>query len=310
MGANFGPITCRLRNKVREKAGHGAARREFAALSSLRIRPLTVAIGAVLTGLDLRRPLSPAQQADIRAALRQYLVIFVPGQDIELADQVRFSGYFGELVMAKGQRVTDDVPGINMLDQVAPVGQGADDWHSDHMFLPEPPMATTLRSVIVPDVGGDTCFASMYAAYDALSPRVQHLLDGLSAYNSAAPVVARVKDKGIYANDIERDMHPPVVHPCVRIHPETGRKALFVCGNYTTRIVELSERESHGLLDLLFDHIKSPHFHCRYRWEPNTLALWDNRAVQHCAIPDYQERRVMYRTMIAGTRPFGPQPAV
>ena len=174
------------------------------------------------------------------------------------------------------------------------------------MFLPEPPMGTTLRAVQLPSYGGDTCFASMYAAYEALSSAMQRFLDGLTATNSAAPVVARVKDMGIYANDIERDMHPPVVHPVIRVHPESGRKSLFVCGNYTTRIVELSDAESRRLLAMLFEHIKSPQFQCRYRWEHNTLALWDNRVVQHCAIPDYQERRVMYRTMISGTRPQGP----
>lgn len=276
------------------------------ARSALTIQPLTAAIGAEITGVDLRKPLDGDDLATVRQALLDHLVIFVRDQDIGLDDQVRFSEYFGSIIPGKGTRVTDDVVGVNVLDQVAPKGQGADDWHSDHMFLPEPPMGTTLRAVQLPPYGGDTCFTSMYAAYDALSPAMQSFLDGLTATNSAAPVVARVKDMGIYANDIERDMHPPVVHPVVRIHPESGRKSLFVCGNYTTRIVELSELESRRLLAMLFEHIKSPQFQCRYRWERNTLALWDNRVVQHCAIPDYQERRVMYRTMISGTRPVGP----
>ena len=276
------------------------------ARSAPTIQPLTAAIGAEITGVDLRKPLAGDDLATVRQALLDHLVIFVRDQDIGLDDQVRFSEYFGSIIPGKGTRVTDDVVGVNVLDQVAPKGQGADDWHSDHMFLPEPPMGTTLRAVQLPPYGGDTCFTSMYAAYDALSPAMQSFLDGLTATNSAAPVVARVKDMGIYANDIERDMHPPVVHPVVRIHPESGRKSLFVCGNYTTRIVELSELESRRLLAMLFEHIKSPQFQCRYRWERNTLALWDNRVVQHCAIPDYQERRVMYRTMISGTRPVGP----
>ena len=277
---------------------------------TLAIRPLTAAIGAEITDVDLRKPLDEGQLATVRQALLDHLVIFVRDQDIGLTDQVRFSEYFGSIIPGKGTRVTDDVVGVNVLDQVAPKGQGADDWHSDHMFLPEPPMGTTLRAVQLPSCGGDTCFTSMYAAYDALSPTMQSFLDGLTANNSAAPVVARVKDMGIYSNDIERDMHPPVVHPVVRIHPESGRKSLFVCGNYTTRIVELSELESRRLLAMLFEHIKSPQFQCRYRWERNTLALWDNRVVQHCAIPDYHERRVMYRTMISGTRPVGPTDAV
>jgi taurine dioxygenase len=276
------------------------------ARATIAIRPLTAAIGAEITGVDLREPLDDEQLGTVRRALLDHLVIFLRDQDIGLADQVRFSEYFGSIIPGRGTRVTDDVVGVNVLDQIAPKGQGADDWHSDHMFLPEPPMGTTLRAVQLPSFGGDTCFTSMYSAYDALSPTMQRFLDGLTATNSAAPVVARVKDMGIYANDIERDMHPPVVHPVVRVHPETGRKSLFVCGNYTTRIVELSDAESKRLLGMLFEHIKSPHFQCRYRWEHDTLALWDNRVVQHCAIPDYHERRVMYRTMISGTRPSGP----
>lgn len=278
--------------------------------SSLEIRPLTATIGAEISGIDLREQLDGAELAAIRQAMLDHLVIFVRDQDIGLADQVRFSEYFGSVIVGKGTRVTDDVAGVNVLDQVAPKGQGADNWHSDHMFLPEPPMGTTLRAVQLPSYGGDTCFTSMYAAYEALSPAMQSFLDGLTAMNSAAPVVARVKNMGIYSNDIERDMHPPVVHPVVRVHPETKRKSLFVCGNYTTRIVELSELESKRLLAMLFEHIKNPHFQCRYRWQRNTLALWDNRVVQHCAIPDYQERRVMYRTMISGTRPLGPGDAL
>jgi len=274
--------------------------------AALTIRPLTAAIGAEISGVDLREPLDDDALAAVRRALLEHLVIFVRDQDIGRADQVRFSQYFGEVIAGKGTRVTDEVAGVNVLDQIAPKGQGADDWHSDHMFLPEPPMGTTLRAVQLPTFGGDTCFTSMYAAYEALSDAMQQFLDGLTAMNSAAPVVARVKDMGIYANDIERDMHPPVIHPVIRVHPDSGRKSLFVCGNYTTRIVELTDAESRRLLSMLFEHIKSPQFQCRYRWEQHTLALWDNRAVQHCAIPDYQERRVMYRTMIAGTRPEGP----
>ena len=273
---------------------------------TLAIRPLTATIGAEITGLDLREPLAGPLLADVRRALVDYLVIFIRDQDISLQDQVRFSEYFGEIIQGKGTRVTDEVAGVNVIDQIAPKGHGTDDWHSDHMFLPEPPMGTTLRAVQLPEFGGDTCFTSMYAAYEALSDPMRSFLDGLTALNSAEPVVSRVKNLGIYANDIERDMHPPVVHPVVRVHPESGRKALFVCGNYTTRIVELSDTESRRLLAMLFEHIKSPQFQCRYRWQRHTLALWDNRVVQHCAIPDYHERRVMYRTMIAGTRPTGP----
>ena len=135
------------------------------ARSTLAIQPLTAAIGAEITGVDLRKPLDDGDLAAVRQALLDHLVIFVRDQDIGLADQVRFSEYFGSISPGKGTRVTDNVAGVNVLDQVAPKGQGADDWHSDHMFLPEPPMGTTLRAVQLPTYGGDTCFTSMYAAY-------------------------------------------------------------------------------------------------------------------------------------------------
>ena len=284
---------------------HGGAASGIVASMALHVQPLTAAIGAEITGIDLREALDEAAIDEVRAALHRHLVLFFRDQDVSLDDHVRFSSYFGPLVVGKGQRTTDSVPGINKLDQVAPVGQGADDWHSDHMFMPEPPLGTMLRSVQLPSVGGDTCFVSMYAAYDSLSPAMKAFLEPLTAMNSAAPVVARVKGKGIYANDIEKDLHPPVSHPVIRVHPETGRKSLFVCANYTTRINELNEAESDALLRMLFEHVRSPQHQCRFHWTPNALAFWDNRVTQHCAIPDYQERRVMYRTMIEGSAPYG-----
>jgi taurine dioxygenase len=135
---------------------------------------------------------------------------------------------------------------------------------------------------------------------------MRRFLDGLTAVHSTEIVSRGITGLArVYRRDAA-EPQPPVVHPVIRVHPETGRRALFVCGNFTTRIVELSEAESDAVLRFLFEHIKSPELQCRFRWERHSVALWDNRSVQHCAIPDYQERRVMYRTMIAGDRPFGP----
>jgi taurine dioxygenase len=146
----------------------------------------------------------------------------------------------------------------------------------------------------------------MYAAYEALSPDLRRFLDGLTAVHSTEIVSRGITGLArVYRRDAA-EPQPPVVHPVIREHPETRRRALFVCGNFTTRIVELREPESDAVLRFLFEHIKSPELQCRFRWERDSVALWDNRSVQHCAIPDYQERRVMYRTMIAGDRPFGP----
>jgi taurine dioxygenase len=263
-------------------------------------------VGAEIEGVDLGGSLDDATMAEVRQALLDHLVLFFREQDITPAQQLRFSQRFGPVMLSLIDTKSTEEPGVTVLDQVAPKGQYTDRWHTDHTFVPEPPMASMLRAVSIPSLGGDTCFASMYAAYESLSPDLRSFLDGLTAVHSTEIVSRGIAGLDrVYRRDAD-DVQPPVVHPVIRVHPETGRRALFVCGNFTTRIVELSEAESDAVLRFLFEHIKSPELHCRFRWERNSVALWDNRSAQHCAIPDYQERRVMYRTMIAGDRPFGP----
>jgi taurine dioxygenase len=270
------------------------------------VRPLTAVIGAEVSGVDLGEPLVDDTFEQIHEALLSHLVLLFRNQDITPEAQLAFGERFGPVTRSTGRRSADVLAGVSVLDQVRPRNQGNDTWHSDHMFTPVPPMGTVLRAVQVPEVGGDTCFASMYAAYDALSPSMQRMLDELYAWNSPARIVARVKDLGIYENDFEREVSPPVLQPVVRVHPETGRKSLFVCENFTNRIEGLTELESDALLAMLFEHCKSPHFQCRVRWEPNSLAFWDNRCTQHCAVPDYDVRRVMHRSMIGGDVAVGP----
>jgi taurine dioxygenase len=241
----------------------------------------------------------------VRAALLDHLVIFFEDQTMGPAEHLVFSERFGPTMLSIIDTQSTEAPGVTVLDQVAPRGQNTDRWHTDHSFVPEPPMATTLRAVQLPSVGGDTCFASMYAAYDGLSSAMQRFLDGLTAENSIEQVANSTKLAKVFRRDVDNPIAPPV-HPVVRIHPETGRKLLYVCGNFTTRIMELSDKESAAVLAFLFRHINSPEFHCRYHWRPGSVAMWDNRSTQHLAVPDYTERRVMHRTMIAGDRPYGP----
>jgi taurine dioxygenase len=275
----------------------------------ISVHPLTAVVGAEVEGIDLGAELDEATVEAIRQALRDHLVLFFRDQDITPAQQLRFSQYFGPVMLPLIDTQSTEAPGVTVLDQIAPKGQYTDRWHTDHTFVPEPPLGSILRAVKVPEIGGDTCFASMYAAYEALSPRMQAFLDGLTAVHSTEIVSRGIAGLDrVYRRDAQGE-RPPVVHPVVRIHPETGRKLLYVTGNFTTRIVELEETESAAVLGYLFEHTKSPEFQCRFRWRPNSVAFWDNRSAQHCAIPDYQERRVMYRTMIAGDRPFGPSGA-
>lgn len=272
-------------------------------MSELTIRRMTSAIGAEVSGVALSGDLSPQVVAEIRQALLDHLVLFFRDQTLEPAEQLRFAEYFSPVLLPLIDSGGSDYPGITYLDATNPKGQYTERWHSDSTFLAEPPLGAVLSARQLPSVGGDTCWASMYAAYDALSPAMQHFLQGLTAVNST-----EILDRVLAAmpNVVRRDdPGSATAHPVIRVHPETGRKLLFVNGNFTTRIVELSEAESRNLLDYLFRHINSPEFMVRFHWEPGSVAFWDNRSTQHCAIGDYNERRVMQRCMLQGDRPVG-----
>lgn len=249
-------------------------------MASLQIAPLTPTVGAEVEGVDLRRPLA--------------------------AEEVR---QFGEPCYPPFMTEHGDDPEILVLDQTDARGEGTDVWHSDNTFMAEPPMGSILRAIQLPTQGGDTCFASAYAAYaayEALSPVLREMLDGMTAVHDLTATLLRAIAGGHTNADLSAMLEkaPPVEHPVVRTHPKTGRKALFVNANSTTRIVGLTERENALLLPFLCDHIRSPEFQCRFRWTPHAIAFWDNRSAQHLAVADYRERRVMHRVTLAGDKPF------
>lgn len=266
----------------------------------MEVVPLTSAIGAEVRGVDLR---TVEDVSDLRRALLDHLVLFFRDQELDDDDHVRFAERFGTVMPPIIDPATTG-RGVMVLDQVAPVGRGTDRWHCDSTFAETPPLGAILRAVQVPPLGGDTLFASMYAAYETLSPPLQTLLDGLTAVHSTAIVNELMRGLDVVHHG---GADQSTVHPVVRVHPETGRKLLFVNGNFTTRIVELTLDESNALLGLLFEHVKSPTIQCRFTWTPGAVAFWDNRAVQHFAAPDYDERRVMHRVLLAGDRPRGVQ---
>lgn len=274
---------------------------------SLSERQVTSAIGAVIDDVDLREPLAAETVRFLRQALTGRGVIFFHGQDLS-ADQMKaFVSNFGKPVVQQfasdKQRHADPVAQAN----VEGAKHATAVWHADTTFAAEPPMATALRAVRPPPVGGDTCWSSMYAAYDALSEPMRNTLDGLTAVHSMIPVLQRMgaaMGKNYAFNEQVHGVEN--VHPVIRVHPETGRKALFVSEGWTTRIVELTPAESAHVLGLLFEHVKSPDFTMRWCWAPNDVALWDNRSVQHYAVPDYTSERVMQRVVLAGDRPYGP----
>ena len=274
-------------------------------MSDLRIRPLTPTVGAEIWGPDLSRPLSHEQVDGIEEALLVHGVLFFREQDITPAQQVAFARQMGPVSVPPFAPKYGSDPEIVVLDQVSPKGEGADEWHSDNTFMPEPPMGSILKAVHLPTYGGDTCFASMHAAYDALSEPMKRMLEGMHAVHDITRPLQKAIDAGhSTANLAEvQAKWPPVVHPVVRTHPITGRRGLFVNGNSTARLVGLPPRENELLLRFLIDHVRDPVFQCRFRWDVNSIAFWDNRSVQHYAVPDYAERRVMHRVTLAGDRP-------
>jgi taurine dioxygenase len=175
----------------------------------------------------------------------------------------------------------------------------AERWHADATWLAEPPRATALRMVQSPPVGGDTCWSNVTRAYDDLSPPLRALLDELRAVHWMAPSLAAM---GVEAQDDRTEC----THPVVAVHPETGRRALFVSEGWTKCIADLPKTQSMHLLALVYDHIKSPLYTMRWRWAPGDIALWDNRAVQHFAVPDYDSGRIIQRVVAAGEPPRGP----
>jgi taurine dioxygenase len=275
--------------------------------TAIQQRRITSSIGAVIEGVDLRDSPAPETVRLLRQALLDHGVIFFHEQSLSDAQMKAFATNFGKPIpepFAQAEKQPEPVSQSNfgMTKRATSV------WHSDTTFVMEPPALTALRAVRPPEFGGDTCWASMYAAYDALSEPMRRMLDGLTAVHSIVPVLRRMGNlAGGRAEVNERTHGGEYVHPVVRVHPETKRKALFVNEGWTTRIVELEPAESVQILTLLFEHVKSPDFAMRWHWTANDLALWDNRAVQHYAVPDYRGERIMQRVVIAGDRPYGPK---
>lgn len=279
---------------------------EVAQGTRVTVRPVAGAIGAEIGGVDLGADLGDDVVAAIRAAWLQHGVVFF--RDQELApDRFRaFARRIGELARYPFVPGIDGHPDIIAVTKLPheTVNFGGI-WHSDTAYLEQPPMATMLVAREVPPAGGDTLFASQYAAYESLSPAMRALLDPLSAVNSSAlaDVSKTREDRVREAGEEELPLYE-AVHPVVRTHPETGRKALYVNVAHTARFDGMTEAESRPLLQFLFHHQVQPELTCRFHWEVGSLALWDNRCVQHNPVNDYHgHKRVMHRITLMGDRP-------
>jgi taurine dioxygenase len=277
------------------------------------IRRVGVHLGAEISRVDLRQPLSDPAYAAIEQALVDHSLLVFRDQDISAADLMAFGRRFGELTVHPFSPRGAAAPElITFRNDATNPPFGTDVWHSDETFRAEPPMATVLCAKEVPALGGDTMFVSMAAAYDGLSPRLQAFIDGLVGIHDLKPFRQIFSDS---AEDRETLQHferlyPPQRHPVVRVHPRSGRKVLFVNPQFTIAIQDMDERESRSLLDTLFQQALIPEYQFRHRWAPHTIAMWDNRAVQHYAVNDYYpQRRIMERVTIKGGPVTGPAPA-
>jgi taurine dioxygenase len=274
----------------------------------IEIIPINGFIGAEVRGADLAR-LDDAAFRALHDALVRYEVIVLRGQDITLEEQMAFGARFGELSIHPFSPNLEDKPEVIVLDYSAdhPAAR-TDIWHADETFRPNPPMATLLRARVVPERGGDTCFASMTAAYRGLSERMQRHIHGLEALHDFKPF------RSLFGNTPEHrrrlreleDEFPNPWHPVVRVHPVSGRRAIYVNPQFTLRIRDLKEDESSALLGFLYAQASVPECQLRVKWEVDTVVLWDNRSVQHYAPHDYYpQRRTMERVTITGGVPVG-----
>jgi taurine dioxygenase len=270
--------------------------------ASIQVDKLTPLVGAEVRGVDLSRPLDERTFKEIHAALVDNGVIFFRDQHLTPEQQKAFGRLFGELhVHPAAPSLLEGHPEILVIhaDETSKHVAG-ENWHSDVSCDPEPPMGSILYMHELPPVGGDTLFASMYAAYDALSEPMKRFLEPLTAMHEGEHVY-----RGRYGVDDTGRVFPRAEHPVVRTHPVSGRKALFVNGGFTTRIVQLRRAESDAVLQFLYRHVETPEFQCRFRWQVNSVAFWDNRCAQHHAMWDYfPQRRHGHRVTVKGDRPF------
>ena len=271
---------------------------------TIHVAPVTPRIGAEISGVSLSEPLGNQQFQEIHDALMAHSVLFFRDQSLSVDQHKSFGRRFGELHIHPGSPPPPGHPEILIVHADENSKRVAGErWHTDVSCDEEPPMGSILHLWTVPEVGGDTLFSSMYAAYDALSDRMKTYLDGLTATHSGEHVYRnRYADRG---HDDTGVSYPTAVHPVIRTHPVTGRKALYVNRTFTTRINEVPADESRAMLHLLWDHCEKPDFQVRFKWQPDSVAFWDNRCVQHLAIWDYYPNvRSGYRVTVKGDRPF------
>jgi taurine dioxygenase len=270
----------------------------------ITVAKLSPKIGAEIGNVNLCEPITDAVMTEIRHAFVENQVIFFRDQPMTVEQHKVLARKFGPLFVHPASKPVDghrELIRIHADENSTKVA--GEEWHTDTSCEVAPPMGSILHMRTVPDVGGDTLFASMYAAYEALSPAMKATLEPLTAHHSGGAAYS-----GYYGDSAGRT-YPEADHPIVCVHPESGRKLLFVNSFYTTRINGLPKGESGKLLEFLFRHVETPEFQCRFRWKPHSVAFWDNRCTQHRAIWDYfPALRSGFRIQIEGSAPQAASP--
>lgn len=274
---------------------------------TIEVTPIAGALGAEISGVDLSQPLGNQTFQEVHDALMENLVIFFRDQDIDPDQHKAFGARFGELQVHPFAPHLEDHPEIIVIENDEERPSKINNWHTDVTFMEKPPLGSILHAQQVPEAGGDTMWANMYAAYEDLSDKWQDFLSDLEAVHDFTHNFGKrlLRQEGGYEKLQKAQQNfPPAVHPVVRTHPVTGRKGVFVNSAFTTHIDGMSQRESDAVLGFLYEHIRTPEFSCRFNWQKHSIAFWDNRCTQHYPIADYwpAERR-MYRVTVNGDRP-------
>lgn len=277
-------------------------------LEHVEITPVQPLIGAEISGINIGNA-TPEECRLIRQALLRYKVIFFRDQSLTRAQHVAFGQQFGELEVHP-LSAHPEHPEMLVLDSDGGLSEGsrapaADYWHSDTTFREKPSAASILLGYTIPPLGGDTLWCNTVAVYEGLDDELKARIDNLYAVHNGLVSFARHLD-----TDAKKaaflEHYPPQVHPVVRVHPETGEKLVYVNSGFTTHILDMSPVESHALLTQLYDEVKRPEYQVRFRWQPGSIAFWDNRSTQHYGVADYLGHRHLERVTVIGDRPVGP----
>ncbi len=272
----------------------------------ITLKPISGSLGAIVHGINMAEPLDDELYNELKQALLENLVIFLPDQEVTPDQQVAFGRRFGELHIhpfiphLEGHK---EIINLKVATGKKDTLRLANQWHPDLSYTDDPPLAAILRAVTIPSRGGDTMWVNLYKAYETLSEPMQEFLSGLSAWHDVTKTYRRQdlqKEGGaeLYWNTFKKA--PPTLQPLVQVHPETGRKLLYISELTTTHIEGLNPAESDALLQMLFDHINWKELQCRFYWSVNTVAMWDNRCTCHYAVRDYDEPREMHRVTVLG----------